>query len=218
MKMKIALAPAVLAATCIVAPASATWSWTVNSTLATTANAGPIPDSDTNGSTSFPHSINCLSNASYAPFPPVSAGASATGSSSLTGNASAFSAYLSAGSNASAMNSSASSSSHSAMSLTLVTTEAVVVVLTYSGFQPFDGGAYFSLTGPTGTGAAGTTSTLSLGAGSHTFNLVAHANTTDFAQVSPSANITANFSVSGVPAPGAVALMGLAGLVRRRRR
>jgi MYXO-CTERM domain-containing protein len=211
--------PALLVTACLAAPASAAWNWSVNSTLATATSAGPISDSDTNGTTSFVHAINCNSATTYyAPVPGVWADSDSTGVSSIAGGASAFTAYLSAFAGASASGLNASASSHSAMTLTLTTTDAVVVVLSYNGYQPFDGGAYFSLTGPSGTGPAGSTSTLALGPGTHTFGLVAHAATNAFAQLGPEANITANFSVTAVPAPGAAALLGLAGMARRRRR
>lgn len=214
--MRNASIAAFLATACLTTAASAQWSWSVNSSLSTSATAGPNNDSDTNGSTSFGHSVTCASSTNYAPFPPVMAGASSNGASSITGTQSAFTAFVQALASADAMGSSSSASSTTQMALTLTTTEAIIVTLSFTGYEPFDGGASFGVSGPSGINPSGSTSTLNLGPGVYVFQLNTQAATTDSGQYSPYATITANFSV--VPAPGALALLGLAGMARRRRR
>jgi MYXO-CTERM domain-containing protein len=209
---------AVVAAAATAPAALADWGWTVNSQLSTQATSGSGTDSDTNSSALLPHSISCNSYSSFSgPF--GGAGASGSSQSSLTGTQVSFSAYLNSNASASGNGGSANSLSHNQMTLTLTTTELLYVSMTYTGSQSFEGGAYYSFTGPTGTGASGSTSNYTIAAGSTVvFTLITHATAGSFAQGSTGANINASFSVTAVPAPGAAALLGLAGLARRRRR
>lgn len=211
------------AAAAVATPAAlADWGWAVNSQLSSQATSSAYPDSDsdsdTNGSTSLPHSITCSSSASsYGDF--TSAGASASSQSSLTGSQVSFTALIRSNASAGGMGGSASSVTHNELILTLTTTEVLYVTMTYTGNQSFEGGAYYSFTGPAGTGASGSTSNYTIAANSTAvFRLVTHASAGAFAQGATSADITASFSVTAVPAPGAAALLGLAGLARRRRR